>query len=130
MPTPYDNALTPYFQRIPRSENVTRVGQCKCVEENQRFYPVFAEKGKSTIESFKQWIDSIGGLPFYYVLNTPIETPLTAEEIAYYKALHTNYPNTTIFNTDGTNMDVSYVADTKLYIDNKFAELQALALEG
>ena len=79
---------------------------------------------------FKAQYDNGTPVVVYYHLAEPIEHTLSAEEIAYYKALHTNYPNTTIFNTDGTNMDVSYVADTKLYIDNKFAELQALALEG
>jgi hypothetical protein len=55
----------------------------------------------------------------------PIETPLSAEEIEAYKALHTNYPVTTIYNNDGAGTEVEYVADTKNYIDNKFAELQA-----
>ena len=61
----------------------------------------------------------------YYELETPIETPLTEEEIQAYKALHTNYPNTTIYNSDGAGAEVGYVADTKNYIDNKIAELQA-----
>lgn len=51
----------------------------------------------------------------------PIETPLTEEEIASYKALHTNYPNTTIYNDDGAYSEVKYVADTKNYVDNKIA---------
>ena len=61
-----------------------------------------------------------------YPLATPIETDLTAEELAQYSALHTNYPNTTIYN-EGAGMGVKYVADTKMYIDNKFNEL-ALAI--
>lgn len=77
----------------------------------------------TTVEQGQEVLNN--GIEFIYPLAEPIETPLTAEEIAYYKALHTNYPNTTIFNSDGTNMDVSYIADTKLYIDNKFAELSA-----
>ena len=60
-----------------------------------------------------------------YELAEPIETPLTDEEIQIYKALYTCYPNTTIYNSDGADMEVEYVADTKNYIDNKFAELQA-----
>lgn len=82
-----------------------------------------------TLEDIKAFLNE-NPITVYTYRTEPIETPLTTEEIAYYKALHTNYPNTTIFNSDGTNMDVSYIADTKLYIDNKFAELQALALEG
>jgi methionine-rich copper-binding protein CopC len=42
------------------------------------------------------------------VLDTPIETPLSAEELAQYAALHTNKPNTAIFNDSGAYMEVSY----------------------
>lgn len=61
------------------------------------------------------------GSKLFYVLETPIETPLSEEEIAAYKALHTNYPNTTIYNDDGAYTEVKYVADTKNYVDNKIA---------
>ena len=67
---------------------------------------------------------AVSGVKLLYIPNTPTETPLTAEEIAAFRALHTNYPNTTIYNDGGAGMGVSYVADTKLYIDGKFAELQ------
>ena len=55
------------------------------------------------------------------VLATPIETPLTAEQIEAYKALHTNKPNTTIINDENAYMTVKYIADPKSYIDNKVA---------
>ena len=58
-----------------------------------------------------------------YILAEPIETPLTAEEIAAYKSLHTNKPTTVITNSDNAHMAVDYTADTKTYIDNKFNEL-------
>lgn len=51
-------------------------------------------------------------------LATPIETPLTAEEISAFKALRTNYPNTTILNDAGAWMSVKYNADTKTYVEN------------
>lgn len=53
-----------------------------------------------------------------YILATPIETPLTAEEIAAFKTLRTNYPNTTILNDAGAWMSVKYNADTKTYVEN------------
>lgn len=59
----------------------------------------------------------------YYPLATPIETPLSASEIASYKALQSNYKVTSVMNDCGAFMEVQYNADTKLYIDNKFAEL-------
>lgn len=67
----------------------------------------------------------LAGTTILYRLATPIEIPLTEEELAAYAALRTYKPNTTIFNDAGTGMEASYVADTKTYIDNKFAELAA-----
>lgn len=63
------------------------------------------------------------GATVTYILATPIETPLTEAEIAAYRALHTNYPNTTVLNDSGAHMVVKYTADTKRYIDNKIAAL-------
>jgi hypothetical protein len=54
----------------------------------------------------------------YHVLVEPIETPLTAEELEVFKALKTNYPNTTVVNTAGAWMELTYNADTKTYVDN------------
>ena len=48
---------------------------------------------------------------------TPIETPLTSEQIAQYKALKTNYPSTTILNDENAFMKVGYRADTKKFIE-------------
>ena len=62
---------------------------------------------------------AITGTVIYYLLAEPIQTELTAEEIAAYAALHTNKPNTTIYNDAGAYMAAEYVADTKIYIDNK-----------
>lgn len=56
-------------------------------------------------------------------LATPIERDLTPEEIAAYKALRTYGPTTVITNDAGAGMEVTYVADTKAYIDKKFKEL-------
>lgn len=56
-----------------------------------------------------------------YGIKTPIETPLTAEEIAAFKALRTNYPNTTVLNDSGAWVKMEYNADTKLYVDNKIS---------
>ena len=83
----------------------------------------------NTINEFKAWLAEqyANDTPVttYYILSTPIETQLTADEIAAYKALHSNYPNTAVLNNNGAGMKLKYVADTKLYIDNKFADLVA-----
>lgn len=56
-------------------------------------------------------------------LEEPIVTDLTVEEVQKLLALHTNKPNTTIWNDQNAEMQVTYVADTKKYIDDKFEEL-------
>lgn len=63
--------------------------------------------------------------PLHYLveLNTPIETDLPPETIAAYKALHTYYPTTVVTNNANADMQLDYVADTKLYIDKKIKEL-------
>lgn len=53
------------------------------------------------------------------------ETPLSDDVLAAYAKLHTYKPNTVITNDYGAEMSVEYVADTKIYIDNKFSELAA-----
>ena len=73
---------------------------------------------------FAAWLKE-NAVKVQYQLATPIETPLPEEELAAYRALHTNKPNTTVCNDAGAHMELSYAADTKLYIDNKFAELAA-----
>ena len=62
---------------------------------------------------------AITGTVIYYLLAEPIETELTADQIAAYAALHTNKLNTTIYNDAGAYMSAEYVADTKTYIDSK-----------
>ena len=56
------------------------------------------------------------------LLETPATYTLTAEQVALLKGANTIY-------ADAGDTAVEYVADTKAYIDNKFAELQALILE-
>ena len=51
---------------------------------------------------------------------------LTTGELAQYAAIYTNYPSTTVYNDAGAFMEVKYVADTKLYVDNKFNVLAAM----
>lgn len=80
---------------------------------------------ESEFSSLDAWINLLksSSVEFIYVLKTPIETQLAPEVIEAYKKLHTNYPTTTITNDENAGMEVSYVADTKNYINKKFAEL-------
>ena len=63
-------------------------------------------------------------------LEKSVVTELTAEEVQKVLALRTYKPATTVWNDKDADMQITYVADTKNYIDNKLAEIQALTLEG
>ena len=62
------------------------------------------------------------GAKVLYVLSEAVETALPDGEISAFAELHTHNPGTVISNSAGAWMKVRYVADTKAYIDNKFAE--------
>ncbi len=78
----------------------------------------------TNIADFKTWAKE-NNVRINSALATPVETALSAEEMAAYYALYSNKPNTTAFNDAGAGMKIAYVADTKLYFDNKFGELAA-----
>ena len=69
-----------------------------------------------TVSDFLAWAKNID-LKVQYILATPIETPLTAEELAAYASLHTYRNNTTLSNEAGAYMELEYVMDAKKYID-------------
>ena len=58
---------------------------------------------------------------FLGILQTPIETPLSEEELAAYADLRTYRNNTTVTNDAGAYMELEYMMDAKKYIDSKIA---------
>ena len=64
-----------------------------------------------------------------YPLAEPVETALTEEEMAAYHGLRTAYPAAIVKNDAGAYMHIKYVADTKRYIDSKFAALSAAIVQ-
>lgn len=52
----------------------------------------------------------------YYALATPIETPLTPDEIAAYKALSTYGPDTVVQAGDGAGIKLDYQRDVNLVV--------------
>jgi hypothetical protein len=65
--------------------------------------------------------EAISSVNVLYPLETPIETPLSEEEIAAYAALHTYRGNTTVSNDASAHMEIEYVMDAKKYIDSLVA---------
>lgn len=82
----------------------------------------FGDIGTNTLDEFKVLLTQ-DPVTVQYALTAPTETALSETEIAAYRALHSNYPNTIVLNDAGAHMVVKYAADTKLYIDNKIAAL-------
>ena len=77
------------------------------------------------IKTMEEYQEILADIQYFYILATPIETPLTAEEINDYKSLYT-YDGTTIIDNDaGCYMEATVPQDTKYYIDSKIAELSA-----
>lgn len=114
---PYEN-ITYYKDRIGiMITNSSAYG-------NARVYVRVDSQNDMDLNTFKAYMDA-NPMTLLYALSTPIETPMSAEELAAFAALHTNKPNTTVYNDAGADMKLEYVADTKLYIDNKFTELAA-----
>lgn len=59
-----------------------------------------------------------GNVRIDYVLDAPIETPLTEAEIAAYKALTTYAPNTVVQASDGAGLKLDYQRDVNIVIKN------------
>ena len=77
----------------------------------------YAEKGTTTVSDFKAFLDANE----VYVLTslaTPVETALSAAEIAAYKALTTYAPTTTISVSDGAGATATYQRDVNVVIKN------------
>lgn len=79
----------------------------------------------------KRWMQTH---PFevLYPLATPVEYDLTDEQIEQYKKLRSYYKTTYIDNNaaPACNMTAEIIADTKLYIDEKFGQIAAQMLGG
>lgn len=70
-----------------------------------------------TEDDVTQWLID-NPIKIQYALATPIETPLSEEELAAYAALHTYRNNTTVTNDASAHMELEYVMDAKKYIDS------------
>ena len=84
------------------------------VESGIRVAPQF--EGGSLVAKCGDMV--LNDLDIMYIIATPIETPLSEEEVAAYAALHTYRDNTTVYNDAGAYMELEYVMDAKKYIDS------------
>lgn len=73
----------------------------------------------STLEEFTSWLET-ENVQMLTKLADPIITDLTESDLQAYRQLHMNYPNTHILSD--AELEVEYVADTKIYTDTLVAE--------
>lgn len=83
-----------------------------------------SEGGIESAEELNNLLNSLE-FPVVFVgqLATPIETPLSAEQISAYKVLHTYSPTTTVSNDAGAYMEVEYAKDIEKYINDTTNEI-------
>ena len=102
----YNTSFNPYIRLVESGKQVYFEGD---VEEH------------TTVEDWTSFLaeEAANGTPveLLYVLDSPIETPLSEEERKAYAALYTYKDVATISNDAGAHMDLEYVMDTKKYID-------------
>lgn len=68
----------------------------------------------TTVNEFKMWFNE--NVVLYKILATPIETPLTPDEIAAYKALTVHGPDTVVQASDGAGIKLGYQRDVNIAI--------------
>ena len=71
----------------------------------------------NTIDGMNAWL-SLNDVLVYYALATPIETPITPDEIAAYKALTAYGPDTVVQAGDGAGIKLDYQRDVNLVVKN------------
>lgn len=96
-------------------------------------YPYCRCDSIASVEDMTSWLlqQYEAGTPVTImgVLETPIETPLTATELEAFKALCSNFPNTVVQNDSGAHMELTYNVDTKTYVDNGIKQTVAEVME-
>ena len=102
------------------------------VYSNKKYF-YFAVGSEETVESWKaklvEWNEAGNPLNLFYETEEEMVTDITSTEAGQsLLALATNYPTTSVISD--IDLNITYKADTKNYIDNKIAALTALTLEG
>ena len=97
------NVLCTHFSTALGSETVGGA----IANQNNLVGFAFAEKGTTTLDDFKQFLDE-NDVFIWAALATPVETDISADEVAAYKALTTYAPTTVISVSGGAGLAASY----------------------
>ena len=102
------------FECYPWSSVVDKGAQGICVISNQRYIGITVQGFKS-VNEYKDFLNE-NEVGIAYELATPIETPLTPDEIAAYKALAAYGPDTVVQAGDGAGVKLDYQRDVNIAI--------------
>ena len=106
-------ALYNQGQKIYATSTFTNLSWFYNTANGQFLYLIAANISDQLNESCKKQLGKI-----YYALATPIETPLTPDEIAAYKAFVTYGPDTVVQAGDGAGIKLDYQRDVNLVVKN------------
>lgn len=120
------NRQNGYCDKIPVNSSTERVLGIWLGVSNNFIYVHNATGLAANAASWRTWL-SENPITIQYILATPIETPLSEEELSAYAALRTYRGNTTVSNDAGAWMDIEYVMDAKKYIDDMIHPVARLA---
>ena len=107
------NVLCTHFSTTVGSEAVGGA----IANQNNLIGFAYAQKGTSTLDEFKAFLDA-KEVYVWTSLATPVETALSAAEIAAYKALTTYAPTTVISVSGGAGATATYQRDVTIVIKN------------
>ena len=107
------NILCTHFSTTVGSEAVGGA----IANQNNLIGFAYAQKGTSTLDEFKAFLDA-KEVYVWTSLATPVETALSAAEIAAYKALTTYAPTTVISTSGGAGATATYQRDVTIVIKN------------
>lgn len=119
-----DNFYCDKFTKSSKASGDIAIGEVRYGNLNHTFAPVF--KTKNEVNNLLSWRNLLKENTIKIIYKTDAEefVPLPQETQTALNNLHTYYPITVITNSEDAEMEVTYVCDTKTYIDNKFKELQ------
>lgn len=117
-----DNFYCDKFTKSSKASGDIAIGEVRYGSFGAAFAPVF--KPKHEVGTLLLWRDLLKENPITILYETNSEefVPLPQETQTALNALHTYYPTTVMSNSEDCEMEVTYVCDTKNYIDNKISE--------
>lgn len=119
------NGLCSHYNVITANDTYSEATLTVGIAMSTAQYIAIYDTRFNTVESlsnFKAWLAE-NPVTFVYELQTPEEIALTAEDAAAIKELLTYDGTTTAFNDEGAEMTLSYLANTKRYIDKRLNAL-------